>query len=88
MACHHVKLPGSPGVIVCTRGRRRRCQCGATASLQCDWKVGEGKTCDAHICPGCAREVGPDKHLCPTHQVSYIRWKARRAKRPAPETTG
>mgnify|MGYP007013254487 FL=1 len=24
-------------------------------------------TCDKHLCPSCATEVGSDKHLCSTH---------------------
>ena len=42
--------------------------------------AGGFRTCDAWICDDCAQEVGPNKHLCPEHQVAYIEWKARRAE--------
>lgn len=82
MICTHIDVGGTP-VIVCTRGRRHRCACGATASLQCDWKVGKTragkvKTCDRHLCAGCGKEVAPEKHLCPEHQVAFTAWKASR----------
>ena len=64
--------------------------CGAKASLLCDWKTGSAKedfgarvgakTCDASLCEKCAQEVGPDKHLCPTHQAAYKTWLDERAK--------
>jgi len=85
MHCAHVKLPDGNVAIVCTshRSRLHRCvKCGVAAGLQCDWKVAPGKTCDAWICAGCAQEVGPDKHLCPTHQRSYKQWQAQRAASP------
>ena len=85
MHCAHVKLTDGTVAIVCTSGRRRphRCvSCGAAAGLQCDWKLGGGKTCDAWICAGCAQHVGPDKDLCPKHQVTHKEWQARRAARP------
>ena len=86
MRCAHVKLPDGMVAIVCTSGRRRRphrcVSCGAVAGLQCDWKLEGGKTCDAWICAGCAQEAGPDKHLCPTHQRTYMEWQAQRAAPP------
>lgn len=80
MHCARVKLPGGGFAIVCGhRGRVHACgSCGAVAELQCDWKTGKGTTCDAWICATCAQEVGPDKHLCPTHQSTYKEWLARR----------
>lgn len=84
MHCARVKLPDGTVAIVCTSGgrgyreRAHRCECGQkTARLQCDWKLGSGKTCDKWICAGCAQEVGPDKHLCHAHQRTYIEWQAR-----------
>ena len=87
MKCDYVKLPGGGAAIVCSSGgrgyreRAHRCACRQLARLQCDWKLGGGKTCDAWICDAHAQEVGPDKHLCPEHQAAYHEWKARRAAR-------
>ena len=84
MKCTHVQV-GGVHAIVCSSGGRgyrpHRCsECGRalSATLQCDWKVGEGKTCDAWLCKLCALEVGPDKHLCRAHQVAYEEWKKKR----------
>lgn len=82
MHCRHVKLPNGTGAIVCESGRKNShicIGCGGAATLQCDWKVAKGLTCDAWICPGCAQEVGPDKHLCPKHQLDYKDWLAKQA---------
>ena len=87
MKCERLHDPktGELIAIVCSSGgrgyreRAHRCACRQVARLQCDWKLAVGKTCDAWICAGCAQEVGPNKHLCPAHQVSYIEWKARHA---------
>jgi hypothetical protein len=83
VTCSTVKLPGGGTAIVCgPRGRRRRCSvggCTASAALLCDWKIGDGKTCDAPICREHAEEVAPDKHLCRRHQVDYRDWLKRRA---------
>ena len=68
MPCDHIA-----GAIVCSRGRKRmRCvACHLAGGLQCDWKVGPGKTCDAHICPEHATEVAPGKHVCPAHRPDW-----------------
>lgn len=50
--------------------------CGQISGYQCDWKMGEGKTCDQWICSDHAREVGDNKHLCPDHQEAYDEWLA------------
>jgi hypothetical protein len=53
--------------FICTSGRRRRCGCGAIASLECDGPNAKRKsgTCDAAICGRCARRTGPNTDLCP-----------------------
>ena len=79
MPCAHFN-----GAIVCSSGGRHdgkhRCACRQLARLQCDWKTGAGKTCDAWICGACAQEVGPNKHLCPEHQRMYKDWLAKRVE--------
>jgi hypothetical protein len=60
------------GYITMDRPRRRRCRtCDAIgAELSCDFPTPKAKkkTCDAPICEGCAREVGPNLHHCPRHR--------------------
>lgn len=81
MPCDHIKMPGGPGAIVCSRGNRTgRCGfCHLAGGLLCDWKVSASKTCDARLCPEHAEKVGDNKHLCPTHSEAYKAWKAKRA---------
>ncbi len=61
--------------IVCSRGNKSCCNCGAPAPLLCDGVVGgeyqlglvkmRSRTCDAPICRKCATHVGIDRDLCP-----------------------
>jgi hypothetical protein len=80
MSCEHIKLPDGNFAIICgMRGKKRFCACGRAADLLCDWKVKEKKsgTCDLPICAQHAKQVGPDKHLCPQHQRAYADWLKR-----------
>jgi hypothetical protein len=42
-------------------------QCQCISTFLCDWKLSDGSTCDAPLCPDHAHQVEPDVHLCPTH---------------------
>lgn len=62
--------------IVCTRGGRNSggpcsgCKRWANALLLCDFPVLRGDretTCDRRICRSCARAIGPNRDLCPSH---------------------
>ena len=73
MTCGTMRLPGGTAAIVCTRGRRRRLNCGVTgcsgeARWQCDFAVGAGQTCDRWLCER-HRVPGPDPDIdfCPQH---------------------
>jgi len=59
----HLRIAGRrPQAKTCSVCGRKRC-----ADLLCDGRDAakpEG-TCDAPLCGACAREVGPDRHLCP-----------------------
>lgn len=84
MTCERIPMPGGLTAIVCRgRGRRpKKCAWCSEASLfQCDWKMSAGGTCDLHLCADHALEVGPEKHLCPTHQRAFEAWQAKRAER-------
>lgn len=89
MKCDYVRI-GDAAAIVCGSRRRKGLKvCSGcrmlTARKQCDWKLeqerSDGKvgTCDEWICDACALEVGPDKHLCPTHAEAW----AEHPKNPA-----
>lgn len=76
MPCTPFKLGDITG-IVCTRGERRKrcCACHLTATLACDWKLGNGGLCNKPICPEHGTEVAKDKHVCPEHREPYEQWK-------------
>lgn len=71
----YVRLPG--GIVAHVRmakQRRRRCigtegghPCPTAATIQCDYQVAQGKTCDAWCCTTHASSVGPDVDHCPNH---------------------
>ena len=75
MTCHHVRLPGGTGAIVC--GPTRRCSCGKPADLLCDWKVPTraSGTCDKPICRRCAASPARGKHVCPAHIPALRAWQ-------------
>lgn len=76
--CEYLDLGNGNFAIVCgTRKRTKFCKCGRAADLLCDWKMPEGKTCDAPICRQHALEVAPDKHLCVFHQHAFEVWKKK-----------
>ena len=81
MTCTPVSLNGMHAII-CTRTRRSRaprCKCGSGLAVtrECDWKVGNGKTCDAKLCASCTHSPAVEKDLCPNHRKE---WEGRRAK--------
>lgn len=72
MPCTPFSLPGGSFGFICSRTRSRPfvCACGQRATLQCDAPTKRRSgTCDRHLCPACATEIGPDQHLCPTHSA-------------------
>lgn len=85
MACETITSPGGGRAIVCFS--RRRCACGASARLLCDWKVPERRsgTCDAPICARCATSPEPGKDLCARHAAAFREWRAARLARARAE---
>ncbi|MGL5432488.1 MAG: hypothetical protein ACRDBJ_06380 [Plesiomonas shigelloides] len=47
--------------------------CEALAETLCDYPVGDGKTCDRHLCGVHGTEVAPDVHYCEGH---FAEWQA------------
>ena len=52
--------------------------CGGISGFQCDWPVGDGRTCDANLCEAHAWQLGRNRHLCPTHRAGHIYYQAQR----------
>jgi hypothetical protein len=82
MACEHVTMPGGSRAIVCGTRKRKRCACGRTATLLCDWKV-PGGTCDADLCSECTMSPAPDKDLCSKHAQALTAWQTRQTLQKA-----
>ena len=85
MNCSYVRLPGGGAAFVCgarPSGRTLLCRrCQRPAPFLCDWRIEilgqHAGSCSAAICQDHALEVGPDKHLCPEHQVAYVLYLQR-----------
>lgn len=77
--CEHRIIEGTHVILCGARRKRQFCACGRPCDFLCDWKVSAKKsgTCDAPICFTHAKQVAPDKHLCPLHQRMYDDWKRR-----------
>lgn len=74
MPCNPLKdADGRVVGFACSRGPRKkapRClYCGRenAGTILCDFDVGNGRTCDRAMCPGCAVHVGPNRDHCPDH---------------------
>lgn len=87
MHCRTVRVGGSTMIVCGERPKPKPCACGQPSRFLCDWKLGDGKTCDAPLCadsnigPGCANQVGRDKHLCPEHRVAWRKHPSNPANR-------
>lgn len=46
--------------------------CGDVGTILCDYPVGNGKTCDRHICENHANEVADDIHYCHSHHQEWM----------------
>lgn len=66
----------------------RETKCDREGQFLCDWPMGRGKTCDLPLCPGHAREIGDDRHLCPIHHPMWIKQAGAARINPWPPTRG
>lgn len=82
--CERVQLPDGGFAIICGGHSRKRCKCGARATLECDWKMPRKRSgiCDAGICTRCATSPAPGKDLCAAHAAAYEEWRAERRRVP------
>jgi len=66
--CEVIRLDDGTVVFVRRRGPRLPlCACGRAGSLQCDYPVGRGQTCDRYLCRQCAVPQGDNVDYCPGH---------------------
>ena len=75
MACNIIKNRDGSTIFMCGEELPLldMCsECGYLADILCDYPVGEGLTCDQHLCSDCAVEVAPNLHYCKPH---YEMWK-------------
>ena len=50
------------------RPKNRPCGCGAPSTLQCDYPMQTGRTCDKYLCRGCAVRKAPNIDWCREHR--------------------
>lgn len=65
-----IELPDGTRGIVCFSGKRPRapsCRCGKRSTIQCDFPLLDGRTCDRNLCRACAVPVGPNRDYCAEH---------------------
>lgn len=59
---------GSAGFVCGSFAGEKHCVvCGDFAERLCDFKLPDGKTCDAPICKAHATRVGRNLDMCPQH---------------------
>lgn len=47
-------------------------RCRGISEFLCDYPATEGVTCNAPLCPDCAKPVGKNQHLCPIHAKKVL----------------
>lgn len=50
--------------------------CEAPGTRLCDWKLGDGRTCDARLCDRHSHSPARRKDLCPAHREAWRRHPA------------
>lgn len=82
MPCRPFSHGGMTGFVCGPAPRTPKCKCGSgrAACLLCDWKMGEGKTCDAKLCSRCTTQPATDKDLCPAHAKAWSEMQKARAR--------
>lgn len=68
--CQKIYIDGKFAGIVCgmRRTKAKPCEfCGVPSTKQCDFPIGDGKTCDAYMCDRCSVSVGENLDHCIGH---------------------
>ncbi len=77
MPCEPIKI-GEAEIVLCRdRPQRRRCPLchDKWIELECDFDVGDGKTCDQKLCSRCATKIrgkGVSLDYCPKHKEAGL----------------
>ena len=61
--------------------------CSGVGDYLCDYPVGEGKTCDRHMCEHHATAIGPDLHYCKAHMQAWNQYKTSQQAQERDSTT-
>jgi len=69
--------PCCAAVGVLTSDGQAMQRCAAISAFLCDWPAGGARTCDAALCGAHAREVGRNKHYCPSHHQEHLDTQAQ-----------
>lgn len=93
MVCQVVRIRDNEGHVVAQgivcgpRRRQRKCHSCKTApgTQECDWKLPNGKTCDATLCKRCSTRPAVEKDLCPAHAEAWGEQLARFHAEQSPE---
>lgn len=76
MACYITKAVNRWGqkitMFICGDLGPHCAECPDVSDNQCDFPVGEGKTCDRYICNQHSNEIAPDIHYCTAH---FYQWQ-------------
>lgn len=63
-----VFMCGDLKIVMC----RGEVACEYEGDVLCDWPMGRGKTCDLPLCEDHARNIGPERDLCPIHFAMWV----------------
>ena len=81
MQCLHLAGPHGATIVCGPFLKRRPCvSCGGESARLCDWKIGDGRTCDAAVCDEHTYSPEPDKDLCPGHHGIWLQHKFNQRK--------
>lgn len=75
MPCYTIRKDGENVGFICGDLGEHCSECGAVADNLCDYPVGDGKTCDRHICDEHSGQIGVDIHYCPTHKKHWDKFR-------------
>jgi DNA adenine methylase len=71
MSCQRIDLPGG-SIIACSRGAKPKAPCSVPGcdrphAALCDFRLKNGRTCDAKLCASHRTKAGSDVDYCPPH---------------------
>lgn len=76
MPCYRVANKRLGIVHICGDLGEPCAECESPAGFLCDYPVGDGKTCDRHLCADHASEVYGGLHYCAPHMAAWREYLA------------